>query len=92
MLLEGTQGAQSGAVDERDLGKLRQDRAAPRAAQRPQPHQQFVGGGEVRRAITVDEAFGLLRFYARNHNQHLSDLARQIAEGSSTAAELLSTP
>lgn len=54
--------------------------------------EQAKGVLAERRAITVDEAFGLLRSYARNHNQHLSDLARQIAEGSSTAAELLSTP
>ena len=47
MLLEGTQGAQSGAVDERDLRKIQQDRAAPRVGQCPQPHQQFVGSGKV---------------------------------------------
>ncbi|HEU5356604.1 MAG TPA: GAF and ANTAR domain-containing protein [Actinocrinis sp.] len=54
--------------------------------------EQAKGVLAERRAITVDEAFSLLRSYARNHNQHLSDLARQIAEGSSTAADLLSTP
>lgn len=52
--------------------------------------EQAKGVLAERRQITVDEAFALLRAYARNHNLHLSDLARQVADGSSTAAELLS--
>jgi len=41
-----------------------------------------------RRQISVDEAFGLLREYARSHNLRLSDVARAVAEGSTTASEL----
>jgi hypothetical protein len=52
--------------------------------------EQAKGVLAERRHITVDEAFDLLRAYARNHNLHLSDLARQVADGSSTATELLS--
>lgn len=52
--------------------------------------EQAKGVLAERRQITVDEAFALLRGYARNHNLHLSDLARQIADGSSTVTELLS--
>jgi hypothetical protein len=54
--------------------------------------EQAKGVLAERRRITVDEAFILLRSHARNHNLHLSDLARQVADGSSTAAELLSGP
>ena len=54
--------------------------------------EQAKGVLAERRGITVDQAFALLRAYARNHNLHLSDLARQIADGTSTAAELLASP
>jgi len=54
--------------------------------------EQAKGVLAERRGITVDQAFALLRAYARNHNLHLSDLARQIADGTSTAAELLVGP
>jgi transcriptional regulator with GAF, ATPase, and Fis domain len=52
--------------------------------------EQAKGVLAERRQITVDAAFALLRAYARNNNLHLSDLARQVANGSSTATELLS--
>jgi transcriptional regulator with GAF, ATPase, and Fis domain len=51
--------------------------------------EQAKGVLAERRRITVDEAFVLLRGHARNHNLRLSDLARHVADGSSTAAELL---
>lgn len=54
--------------------------------------EQAKGVLAERRGISVDEAFDLLRRYARNHNLHLSDLARQTADGTSTAAELLAGP
>ena len=54
--------------------------------------EQAKGVLAERSRITVDEAFFLLRSYARAHNLHLSDLARQVADGSSTAAELLAGP
>jgi len=54
--------------------------------------EQAKGVLAERRQITVDAAFALLRAYARNNNLHLSDLARQVADGSSTATELLSGP
>jgi transcriptional regulator with GAF, ATPase, and Fis domain len=51
--------------------------------------EQAKGVLAERRGITVDQAFAVLRAYARNHNLHLSDLARQIADGTSTATDLL---
>jgi GAF domain-containing protein len=39
--------------------------------------------------ISVDEAFVRLRDYARNHNARLSDIAREIAEGSANGSGLL---
>ena len=54
--------------------------------------EQAKGVLAERRQITVDEAFALLRAYARNHNLHLSGLAREVADGTSTATELLSGP
>ncbi|HEV3169924.1 MAG TPA: GAF and ANTAR domain-containing protein [Actinocrinis sp.] len=54
--------------------------------------EQAKGVLAERRQITVDQAFALLRAHARNYNLHLSDLARQVADGSSTATELLSGP
>jgi transcriptional regulator with GAF, ATPase, and Fis domain len=54
--------------------------------------EQAKGVLAERRGISVDEAFVLLRAYARNHNLRLSDLARQVADGSTTASDLLSDP
>jgi hypothetical protein len=51
--------------------------------------EQAKGVLAERRQITVDAAFVLLRAHARDHNLHLSDLARQVADGTSTAADLL---
>jgi transcriptional regulator with GAF, ATPase, and Fis domain len=51
--------------------------------------EQAKGVLSERRKITVDEAFTLLRSHARSANRHLSDLAREVAEGSSTAEDLL---
>ncbi len=41
--------------------------------------------------ITVDEAFTLLRVYARSHNRRLSDLARDVAVQDPAVSELLSS-
>ncbi len=54
--------------------------------------EQAKGVLAERRRITVDEAFALLRVYARGHNLHLSDLARQVADGTSIATDLLCGP
>jgi hypothetical protein len=54
--------------------------------------EQAKGVLSERHQTTVDQAFILLRSYARAHNLHLSDVARQVADGSITAAELLSGP
>ncbi|HEU5429143.1 MAG TPA: ANTAR domain-containing protein [Actinocrinis sp.] len=54
--------------------------------------EQAKGVLAERRQISVDAAFALLRAYARNHNLHLSELARQVADGTSTATDLLSGP
>ncbi|GAA2051979.1 GAF and ANTAR domain-containing protein [Catenulispora yoronensis] len=51
--------------------------------------EQAKGVLSERRRISVDEAFTLLRDHARNHNLRLSDLARDVADGSSTATDLL---
>jgi transcriptional regulator with GAF, ATPase, and Fis domain len=51
--------------------------------------EQAKGVLSERHRISTDEAFVLLRAYARNHNLQLSELARQVADGSETAAELL---
>ncbi|MEY9913230.1 transcriptional regulator with GAF, ATPase, and Fis domain [Catenulispora sp. MAP12-49] len=51
--------------------------------------EQAKGVLAERRRISVDEAFTLLRGYARDHNLRLSDVARDVANGSATAAELL---
>lgn len=50
--------------------------------------EQAKGVLAERRQISVDEAFILLREHARNHNARLSDVARDVAEGSTTASEL----
>jgi transcriptional regulator with GAF, ATPase, and Fis domain len=54
--------------------------------------EQAKGVLAERRRISVDEAFEILRSYARAHNLHLSQLAREVAEGSSTVMELLRGP
>jgi transcriptional regulator with GAF, ATPase, and Fis domain len=51
--------------------------------------EQAKGVLAERRGITVDEAFVLLRGHARNRHLRLSDLARAVADGTSTEAELL---
>jgi transcriptional regulator with GAF, ATPase, and Fis domain len=51
--------------------------------------EQAKGVLAERRRVTVDEAFKLLRDHARNNNLRLSDLAREVAEGSSTLADQL---
>ena len=47
--------------------------------------EQAKGVLAERLRISVDEAFALLRGYARRHNLRLTDLARQVADGSCTA-------
>ena len=54
--------------------------------------EQAKGVLAERRGVSVDSAFTLLRDHARSHNQHLTDLARQITDGTSTATELLTGP
>jgi transcriptional regulator with GAF, ATPase, and Fis domain len=51
--------------------------------------EQAKGVLAERRRISVDEAFTLLREHARKSNLRLSDVARDVAEGSTTASELL---
>jgi len=53
--------------------------------------EQAKGVLAERRGVGVDEAFTLLRAHARNHHLRLTDLARAVADGSSTDAELLGT-
>ena len=50
--------------------------------------EQAKGVLAERRQISVDEAFTLLREHARNHNLRLSDVARDLAEGSTTTSTL----
>jgi transcriptional regulator with GAF, ATPase, and Fis domain len=50
--------------------------------------EQAKGVLAERRQISVDEAFALLREHARTHNLRLSDVAREVAEGSVAASEL----
>lgn len=52
--------------------------------------EQAKGMLAERLHISVDEAFNLLRRHARSNNLRLSDLARDVAEGSATAIELVS--
>ena len=47
--------------------------------------EQAKGVLAERRRITVDEAFDLLRGHARRHNLRLTDLAREVADGSCAA-------
>jgi transcriptional regulator with GAF, ATPase, and Fis domain len=51
--------------------------------------EQAKGVLAERRGVGVDEAFALLRAHARNHHLRLSDLARSVADGSSTETGLL---
>jgi transcriptional regulator with GAF, ATPase, and Fis domain len=51
--------------------------------------EQAKGVLSERLGVSVDEAFVLLRDHARRHNLKLSDLARDVAEGSFTATDLL---
>lgn len=53
--------------------------------------EQAKGVLAERRGISVDEAFTLLRGHARSRNVRLSDLARAVANGTSTDTELLGT-
>jgi hypothetical protein len=52
--------------------------------------EQAKGMLAERLQISVDEAFNLLRQHARSNNLRLSDLAREVAQGSTTAIELVS--
>jgi hypothetical protein len=54
--------------------------------------EQAKGVLAERRRITVDEAFDVLRQHARSHNLHLSELASEVAQRSSTVADLLRGP
>jgi len=51
--------------------------------------EQAKGVLAERRGISVDEAFALLRDHARRHNLLLSQLARDVAEGSASVADLM---
>jgi transcriptional regulator with GAF, ATPase, and Fis domain len=51
--------------------------------------EQAKGVLAERRGVTVDAAFNLLRAHARNNNLRLSDLARDVAQRSSSVAGLL---
>ncbi|GAA2021533.1 GAF and ANTAR domain-containing protein [Catenulispora yoronensis] len=53
--------------------------------------EQAKGILAERQGISVEAAFTLLREYSRAHNARLSDTAREVAEGSTTAPELLRT-
>ena len=50
--------------------------------------EQAKGGLAERLRIGIDDAFGVLRAAARSRNRLLSDLARDIADGSTDAAQL----
>lgn len=51
--------------------------------------EQAKGVLAERHGIRVDEAFALLRGHARSHHLRLSDLAREVANGTSAEAELM---
>jgi GAF domain-containing protein len=51
--------------------------------------EQAKGVLAERHGIDPGEAFTLLRRYARNHNQQLTELAAAVIDGSTTATELL---
>jgi transcriptional regulator with GAF, ATPase, and Fis domain len=52
--------------------------------------EQAKGFIAVRLDYDVDEAFAVMRDYARSHNLRLSDIARQIVDGDLAASELIS--
>jgi len=52
--------------------------------------EQAKGVLAERRGINPDEAFTLLRDYARRHHHRLTELAAAVVDGSTTATELLS--
>lgn len=54
--------------------------------------EQAKGVLAERCSISVDEAFEMLRGYARRRNRRLSDVAREVAEGSTSASDLLQSP
>lgn len=54
--------------------------------------EQAKGILAERRGIDPGDAFTLLRNYARNHGQRLTELAAAVVDGSATASELLHTP
>ena len=54
--------------------------------------EQAKGVLAERHQVTVDDAFALLREYARNHNRLLSDVARDVAHRSAAATDLLADP
>ncbi|WP_344672265.1 GAF and ANTAR domain-containing protein [Catenulispora yoronensis] len=54
--------------------------------------EQAKGVLAERRGISVDEAFELLRGHARRRNLRLSDVAREVAEGTTSASDLLGAP
>ena len=53
--------------------------------------EQAKGVLAERRGITPSDAFTLLRNYARNHHQRLTELATAVVNGTTTATELLNT-
>jgi len=53
--------------------------------------EQAKGVLAERRGINPNDAFILLRGYARNHHHRLTELAAAVVDGSTTATELLST-
>ena len=48
--------------------------------------EQAKGIVAERMGINMDESFGMLRTYARNHNQRLADVAHDVISGTLTAA------
>jgi len=54
--------------------------------------EQAKGVLAERRQITVDQAFILMRGHARDTGRHLSDLAREVAENSTTETDFLRGP
>jgi len=54
--------------------------------------EQAKGILAERRHITVAEAFTLMRTYARNHNQRLTELATAVSDGTTTNERPPSTP
>ncbi len=54
--------------------------------------EQAKGVLAERLRISTDDAFGVLRAAARSRNRLLSDLAREVADGSADAAQLVRRP